>query len=314
MIALYLDKLTEDMEKLLLERMPEGVDIRFLHPTIGKKGELKDADVFIDTTFKVTKEVIDEAPKLKLIQRTGIGVDMIDVAYAKEKGIEISVCRGFNSVSVAELAVLDMLALYRRLCFMDKTTKAGEWHTWTHRHESYELTGKVVGVVAVGNIGKNIIKRVKAFDTKVLYYDPIRLSEEQEKALGVEYRTFEELIREADVVTLGGLPLLPQTIGMIGREQLKAMKKTAILVTAREQLVDLEALAEALLEGEIAGAAIDTFAPFPDDNPIHKAKNTNLIITPHIGAATFDNYDRVFKLCATNLIHLMNNEPAEMTI
>ena len=105
MTALYLDKLNAHMEKMLLERMPEGADVRFLTPTIGKKGELKDADVLIDTTFQVTKEIIDSCPNLKLIQRTGIGVDMVDVAYAKEKNIPISVCRGFNSVSVAELAV-----------------------------------------------------------------------------------------------------------------------------------------------------------------------------------------------------------------
>lgn len=315
MVTLYLDKLNANMERMLLDRMPEGVDVRFLNPSIGKKGELKDADVFIDTTFQVTKEVINAAPNLKLIQRTGIGVDMVNVAYAREKGIPISVCRAFNSVSVAELAVVDILALFRRICFMDATTKAGEWHTWTHRHESYELTGKTVGVVAVGNIGKNIIKRVQSFDTTVIYYDANRLSEEQEKEMNISYRPLNDLVREADAVVLGGVPLLPETRGMIGRDQLKSMKKTAVLVdTAREQLVDLEALADALIAGEISGAAIDTFDPFPEDSPIHKAKGTNLIITPHIGAATYDNYDRVFRLCARNLVHLMQGEQVEMTI
>jgi len=315
MIALYLDKLNPHMEKMLLDRMPKEVDVRFLTPSIGKKGDLQDADIFIVTTFKCTKEVIDAAPKLKLIQRTGIGVDMVDVAHAKEKGIPVSVCPGFNSVSVAELAVLDALALLRRLSFMDATTKEGAFHTWTHRHESYELTGKTVGVIGAGNIGRNVIRRVRAFDTQILYYDANRLKEEVEKELGVVYTPLEELLAKSDVVIMGGLPLLPSTRGMIGRNQLKLMKPTAVLVdTAREQLIDLEALSEALLNDEISGAAIDTFEPIPLDNPIYLAKEKNLLLTPHIGAATYDNYDRVYRLCARNALHLLHGEALEMTI
>ncbi len=311
MIALYLDKLNPHMEKMLLERMPSDVDIRFLNPVTGRKGELAEADVFIDTTFQVTKEVIDAAPNLKLIQRTGIGVDMVDVAYAKEKNIPVSVCRGFNSISVAELAVLDMLALYRRLPFMDATMKQGEWHTWTYRHVSYELTGKTVGVVGAGAIGRHVIKRVKAFDTNVLYYDVYRLPEEKEKELGITFVPLDELIRTSDVITLH-LPLLPTTKGMIGKKELSEMKKDAILVnTARDLLIDLDALADALLAGEILGAAVDVLDPLTESSPLYKAKDTNLILTPHIGAATYDNYDRVYRLCATNLKHLMAGEEIE---
>ena len=117
------------------------------------------------------------------------------------------------------------------------------------------------------------------------------------------------------MVALAGLPLNESTRGMIGKKQLNMMKKTAILVdTAREQLVDMEALTEALLNDEITGAAIDTFEPLPEDCPLYRATEKNLILTPHIGAATYDNYDRVYRLCAANLVHLMNGEPAELTI
>ena len=311
MIALYLDKLNVNMEKMLLDRMPEGADVRFLSPVIGKKGELAEADILIDTTYQVTRDVIDAAPNLKLIQRTGIGVDMVDVSYAREKGIPISVCRGFNSVSVAELAVLDMLALYRRITFMDATMKKGEWHTWTHRHESYELTGKTVGVVGAGMIGRNVIRRVQAFDANVVYYDVYRLSEETEKDLNITFMPLSDLLCESDVITLH-LPLLDSTRGMIGREQLKKMKKTAIIVnTARDLLFDLDALADALLDGDITGAALDVFDPLTESYPLYRAKDTNLILTPHIGAATYDNYDRVYRLCANNIRHLMAGEPFE---
>lgn len=311
MIALYLDKLNEHMERMFLDRMPNDVEIRFLNPVTGKKGELSDADVLIDTTFQVTREVMDACPNLKLIQRTGIGVDMVDVAYAKEKGIPVSVCRGFNSISVAELAVLDMLALYRRISFMDAHTKSGEWHTWTHRHESYELVGKTVGVIGAGAIGRHVIRRVQAFDCQVVYYDTYRLTKEQERQLNVTFRPLHELIREADIITLH-LPLLPDTRGMIGRQELAEMKRTAILVnTARDLLIDLDALADALTAGEITGAALDLFDPMTPDSSLYKAKDMNLILTPHIGAATYDNYDRVYRLCASNLEHVLKGEPIE---
>lgn len=313
-IALYLDKLNEHMEKMLIDRCSDEIDIRFLNPTKGKKGELKDADIFIDTTFKVTKEIIDAAPNLRLIQRTGIGVDMVDVAYAKEKGIPISVCRGFNSNSVAELTVLDMLSLYRHLTTLDSLTKKSEWHTWTYRHESYELMGKTIGVIGAGSIGCNVIKKVRAFDANVIYHNLRRIPEEKEKELGITYKSFEEVITKSDILTLH-LPLLPSTKHIIGKEELKAMKKTAILIdTARDSLVDLNALVDALREGEIFGAAIDILDPITDESPFKNVEGLNLILTPHIGAATYDNYDKVYKLCATNALHVLHGEEPEMIL
>ena len=314
MYVLYLDKLNAKMEQMFLDHMPkrDDVEVHFLNPVNGEPGELSKADILIDTTFQVTSDVLKEASNCKLIQRTGIGLDMIDVSCAKSKNIPISYCPGFNSVSVAELAVSDILALYRRIPFMAEKTLNLEWRTWTHRHESYELTGKTVGVISVGKIGQNVIKRIKGFDTKIYYYDPFRLSEEKEQELGVAYMNFDDLFPVCDVIVLGGLPLNSKTQGMVGRKQIQSMKKTAILVdTARELLVDLEALADALIHGDIMGAAIDTFSPLPANHPIYRAKGTNFILTPHIGAATYDNYDRVFNLCSANILHLLNNEPLE---
>lgn len=314
MYVLYLDRLSEKMEQMFLEHMPKdsGIEIHFLSPASGEPGDLAKADILVDTTFQVTREILDQAPNCKLIQRTGIGVDMVDVEYARLKNIPVSYCPGFNSVSVAELAISDILALYRRIPFMSAKTQEQEWHTWTHRHESYELTGKTVGLVSAGRIGRNVVKQLKGFETKIYYYDPFRLTEEQERELDVEYKAFDDLFPICDVIVLGGLPLNEKTRGMVGRKQIRSMKKTAILVdTARELLVDLEALAEALINGDIMGAAIDTFSPLPAENPIFRAKGANLILTPHIGAATYDNYDRVYKLCAANALHLMRGEEFE---
>ena len=134
--VLYMDKLNPAMEQMLLEMCPKEVDLRFLQPNIGKPGAIEEAETMLVTTYNITKEIMDQAKGLKLIQRTGVGLDNVDVEYATKKGIPVSICKGFNKVSVAELAILLMLALYRRIVPLDPLTKKGEWHTWTYRHVS----------------------------------------------------------------------------------------------------------------------------------------------------------------------------------
>jgi len=299
-IILYLDKLNPHMEKIILDLAGNDFDVRFLEPTIGKKGELKDADILIDTTFPCTKGIIDNCPKLKLIQRTGIGVDMIDMEYVTKRKIPVSVCKGFNSVSVAELVITQILALYRHLLDIDPLTKKGEWHTWTYRHDSYEISGKTVGVLGGGAIGKEVMKRIKSFDAHILYYDIFRMPEEKENELGARFVDLETIYKESDIITIH-LPLMPETKGMIGNEQFKIMKKNAILINcARDFIVDQVALVEALKTGEIWGAASDIFAIDPVNEGIRSLNGVNLILTPHIGAATYDNYYRVYKFALEN--------------
>lgn len=309
--ALYLDTLNEHMERMILDMCPEEVDLRFLNPTVGQKGELQDADVLIVTTYKTTKEVIAAAPKVKLIQRTGVGVDMVDVAYAKERKIPISICKGFNATSVAELAILDMLALYRHIIDLDNKGKEKEWHTMTYRHDSYEIVGKTVGVVGGGTIGKEVIKRLHAFDAELIYYDVYPMTAEEEERLGCRRVTLDELLEQSDIITLHA-PLLENTRGMIGRAQFEKMKRNAILVnTARGALVDADALIEALMEKKIWGAAFDVFEP---GEPLFGVDLPNLIVTPHVGAATYDNYYRGYKLCMENSRRIGRGEEPLFTI
>ena len=309
--ALYLDTLNEPMEKMLIDMCPEEVDLCFLNPTIGRKGELKDADMLIVTTYKTTNEVIAAAPKTKLIQRTGVGVDMVDVAYAKEKNIPISICKGFNAASVAELAILDMLALYRHIIELDNKGKNHEWHTMTYRHDSYEIIGKTVGVVGGGTIGKEVIKRLNAFGAEIIYYDIYPMSAEDEQRLGCKRVTLDELLRRSDIITLHA-PLLENTRGMIGREEIEKMKQNAVLInTARGALVDSEAVIEALEKKRIWGAAFDVFDP---EEPLFGKNIPNLIVTPHVGAATYDNYYRGYKLCMENALRIGRGETPLYTI
>lgn len=305
MNVLYLDKMNEHMEKMILSMCPDDVDLRFLQPNIGRQGTLAEAECVFDTTFQVTKEIIDQAPNLKLIQRTGVGVDMVDVAYAKEKNIPVSICRGFNAPSVAELAVLDMLALYRHVVALDPLTKKQEWHTWTFRHDSYEIFGKTVGIIGGGTIGREVMRRVKAFDARVIYSDVVRIPVEEEKKIGCEYVSFDELICESDIISIHA-PLLDSTRGMIGKEQFERMKDSALLInTARGEIVDEEALVEALKSRKIWGAAVDVFT---QNEPLFGLDIENLIVTPHIGAATYDNYYRVYKFGLENAQRVSRGE------
>ncbi len=300
------------MEQMIIDMCPPEVDLRFLQPNLGVQGELGDADCFFDTTFPVTKEVIDQAPKLKLIQRTGVGVDHVAMAYAKQKGISVSIAKGFNATSVAELAVMDMLALYRRLVTLDVLGKKGEWHTWTYRHDSYELLGKTIGVFGGGAIDQELMKRVKPFETRIIYTDVKRLSAEREQELGCEFVSFDELIACSDILTIHA-PLVDSTRNAIGREQFARMKPRAILInTARTQIVDSEALLEALKTRQIWGAAVDVFEK--NDPLFGVDDNLNLIVTPHIGAATYDNYERVYRFCLENVVKLARGEPLRFLI
>ncbi|XBS71794.1 NAD(P)-dependent oxidoreductase [Acerihabitans sp. KWT182] len=147
-----------------------------------------------------------------------------------------------------------------------------------------------------------------------MYHNVNRFSKEKERELGITYKSFEDVISLSDILTLH-LPLLPSTRNIIGVKELKAMKNTAILVdTARDSLVDLKALVDALKNGEISGAAIDILDPIAADSPFKDIDDLNLVLTPHIGAATYDNYDRVYKLCGTNALHILHGEKPEMVL
>lgn len=315
-VVLYLDKLNENMEKILTALCPKEVELRFYQPVKGQKGELKDANVILATGFVVSGDIIDRAPNLKLIQRTGVGVDTTDLEYAREKGIPVSICKGLNSAPVAELVILDILGLYRRIILLDGLTKKGEWHTWTYRHDSYELMGKTVGILGSGAIGKEVMKRLKPFGTRIIYYNTHRMTAEQEAEYNAEYKEFNQLIKESDIITVH-LPWNDSTNGMIGMEQFNMMKKNAILInTSRGPIVDQHALAEALRNKTIWGAASDVYDEDPanPNDPLFSLKGVNLITTPHIGAATYDNYRRVYEFCFDNCLRVNRGEEPEIII
>ena len=236
------------------------------------------------------------APRLKLIQLISAGYDRLDVEAARQARVPVANNGGANSVAVSEHAVMLMLAVHKKLVWHHLNVVAGTWRTSDFAaNRTYELEGKTLGIVGLGNIGKKVARRVRGFDMDVRYFDIVRLSEDQEDALGVRFALFTELLRTSDVVTLH-VPLTDATRGMISTRELAMMKKSAILInTCRGPVVDENALHHALTSGTIAGAGLDVMVEEPPkkNHPLFSLPNVTL--TPHSAGPTWDNWAKAYR-------------------
>ena len=251
---------------------------------------LADADaLLVRSKTKVTSPFLDQAPALKVIGRPGTGVDNIDMAAATRRGIVVMNTPSGNSVSAAELALGLMLALLRRIPQANASLREGKWDR--HRFTGTELAGKTLGVVGLGKIGTEVVKRALAFQTQVLAYDPF-VSEALAREQNVWLVELNELLSKSDIVTLH-VPVTPATRRLIGAEAIARMKDGAFLInTARGDLVDEDALIEALKSGKLAGAATDVFVNEPKANT-ELVGLANFVATPHIGASTVEAQEKV---------------------
>jgi len=231
----------------------------------------------------VTAEVIDAAANLKVIGRAGIGVDNIDVEAATKKGIVVMNTPAGNNITTAEHAISMMLSLARSIPQATASMKSGKWEKG--RFTGSEVFNKTLGIVGIGNIGSLVAERALGLKMKVIAYDPF-ISQEAAKRLGVEIVSLDELYARADFISIH-TPLTPETRGMIAAPTFAKMKKGVRIVNcARGGIVDEGALAAAISEGKVAGAALDVFSQEPPspDHPLLKLDQ--IICTPHLGAAT----------------------------
>lgn len=271
-----------EVDKLALG---QGVVVDY-RPTITKDELLAiagDYDAFlVRSRTKIDRQVLDRAARLKLVARPGTGLDNVDVEYAKSKGVTVVNSPESLVEGVAEHVVLLMLALSRRLVEADTGTRAGKWEK--NALMGKELKGKVLGVVGFGRIGRRIAEIAKILGMSVLFYDVVTIPPEVASGLGAKVVSLDELFAAADYITLH-VPMTPDTAHMVGATRLARMKPTAFLVnTSRGGVVDEEALASALREGRIAGAALDVFEKEPPSGAILSAPHA--ILTPHIGGQT----------------------------
>lgn len=237
---------------------------------------------------KVSAEMLKSAPALELVIRAGSGVDTIDVAAASDCGVRVCNCPGTNSVAVAELTFGLMIALDRKIVDETDDLRHGLWKKQEYS-KARGLKGRTLGIVGLGRIGYEVTKRAQAFEMNVIYSDVIA-NEKIERELGIRKVAFEKLLEESDFVTLH-VPGGAETKHMIGREQLALMKPTAFLINcARGGIVDEQALADAIENGKLAGAAMDVFEIEPGANekefkdPIPKVPH--VYGTHHVGAST----------------------------
>lgn len=249
---------------------------------------MTDAEIMILRIFKAPAEVIERNKNLKMILRWGAGYDSVDIQAAGERGILVTNTPGANAGAVAELAVMLMLAVGRKLLCHHESLRQGEWSKNTFLNSSYSLNNKIVGIIGAGNIGRQVAKRVQAFGAKTQYYDEFKLTPAMETEFSLPYVTFEELIKTSDIITLH-IPLTDQTKHIIGAKELERMKPGAIVInTARGGLVDDCALAAAVRDGRLRGAGLDGVEREPLSPDDELLQDPNIIVTPHVGGGTAD--------------------------
>jgi len=241
---------------------------------------LADCDGCIAGLDYFTADVIGAAPNLKIIARYGAGIDRVDLDAAAEAGVTVTNTPVANSDSVADLAIGLMLAVARKIPTADRSVRAGQWENMY----GVSLFEKTVGLVGYGRIGSRVAARAKGFSCRVIVHDPFIDAAAAEKD-GVELAALEDVLSQSDFISLH-LPANDETRGSFNAERFAQMKPTAILVnTARGEVVDQEALLEALEEGQIGGAGLDAHSQEPPDPKPYEAFD-NVVLTPHMGAYT----------------------------
>ena len=276
--------------------------------------ELADADVVIATPFwpaYITKERIEEAPKLKLLLTAGVGSDHFDLAAAAARNITVAEITGSNVVSVAEHVVMQVLALVRNYIPSYQQVVAGGWDIAALATRAHDLEDKTVGIVGMGRIGQRVAARLKPFDVRMYYYDNRRLTTAEEQVLGARYLPLDALVAECDVISINA-PLTPGTDRLFDAARLARMKKGSYLVnTARGKIVDTEALVAALTSGHLAGYAGDVWYPQPAARDHPWRSMPHHAMTPHISGTTLEAQRRIANGIQDCVVRFLEGRPIE---
>lgn len=271
--------------------------------------EVDDADFLVVGLEPVPEVLFARAKKLKLVQRLGVGYDNIDLEAADRYGVPVCNMPDFNAATVAEHTIMLILALLRRAFESTLLMKASQWPLTTVISQGiFDLQGKTLGIIGLGEIGQAVARRVKPFDVKICYYDRNQLPPADEMGLDASFVSLDDLLRHSDIVTIH-IPLSSETQHLIGEAELRKMKSTALLInTARGAIVDEEALAEALEQGIIAGAGLDVFAEEPLDprHPLRRCQN--VLLTPHTAGQTREAMDRMVDMMLENVLRVARGE------
>ncbi len=309
------------MKVFLTRRIPEdgikilknaGLDIEiFPHNRIPKKEEIiagvRDADALISLlTDKIDREIIDSAPKLKVIGNYAVGYNNIDVEYAKKKGIIVTNTPGVLTDATADLTFALILAAARRVVEGDKFMRQGKFNGWAPMLMlGKDVWGATIGIIGAGRIGQAVARRAKGFNMRILYYS--RTRKEEMDGLGAKFVSLEELLRESNIITLH-VPLTSDTRHLIDYKEFELMKEGAILInTARGEVVNEEAMLKALKSGKLFAAGLDVFYNEPNVNP-ELFKMDNVVLTPHIGSATERTRRKMAEMVCSDVVRVLRGE------
>ncbi|SHE76417.1 glyoxylate reductase [Marinitoga hydrogenitolerans DSM 16785] len=257
----------------------------------------------------INKEIIEAGKgKLKIISNYAVGYNNIDVEAAKKAGIFVTNTPGVLSDATADLAWALLFAVARKIVESDKFVREGNFVGWRPKlFLGYDIKGKTLGIIGMGRIGKEMAKRAKGFEMKVLYYKRNRLSENEEKNLGIEYADLKTLIKESDYISLH-TPLTEETYHLLDEEEFSLMKPNTIIInTARGPVINEKVLIKYLKERKIAGAGLDVYEEEPKI-PQELIELDNVVLTPHTGSATFETRDKMAEMVAENIITALKGE------
>lgn len=307
--VLIIGPFNEVMKDALKDNLTDQFELQFITDRDGYDA-LEDADYVILRTLNLTAGDIKQMARVKLIQRWGAGYDTVDIKAAGEKGIPVAVCFGVNSTPVAEMTMAHILAAYRNLVPLTNGIKEARWEREIYARYSHTINGKIVGIIGMGSIGRKVAGMCQAFGARILYYDAYRLTKEMEEALKAVYCPLEELWGKCDIISLH-VPLLQSTEKMINRETIAKMKDGVLIVnTAREELIDLPALKEALVGGKVCAAGLDAIESTTVSEKFFDGVE-NIVLTPHLGGNTADDAAQMAKRCADQIISVSQGESLE---
>ncbi len=291
--VLYLSRGTEDLYAMIRAALRPGFELVTLDgdSDAERLEKIADVDAVVVAGAKLTRAHIAAAKRLRIVHHQGVGYhDTVDCEALAARGLPLAITPGGTATGVSEHAIMMMLAVMKRLPWLDSEMRQGRFQINSVRHVSYELCGKTVGIIGLGRIGKGVAERLKPFQVRAIYHDILDFPAELERSLGVTRVPFDRLLAESDIVTIH-VPRTPSTVDMLDAAAFARMKPTAFLVnTARGGIVSEPALVDALSRGRIAGAALDVFdvEPPAKDHPLYRFPNT--VFTPHVSAGTRDAF------------------------
>ena len=285
--------------------IPDGYELMTL-PKASQDDLLEVVDradyLLVSGRLKVDSDILDRASNLKMIQRTGVGLDNMDIEEFKKRNIPLYVNKGVNSDSVAEHTLMLMLSCMRNLLINNNNIKNGIWIKQEQGLQTHELKGKTVGVVGFGTIGRKVAQLLSVFGVNIIYYDSYFKEDIVINGNKVIYKELNKLMQEADIITLH-CPLNEDTRELICSDTLKQMKRGVIIInTARGKLINIEDLKAALIEGTVAAAGLDVFSNEPPASTENFNEFPNVIVTPHIAGVTFEAFSTMMEKAIRNIV------------